>query len=310
MKDINSPIIRVLTIVIFGLFIFTPHGKADIIGNRKDRATALTQKASIADKIVFTQQDKKIFASYLAFINNVQSLSINNILEKTALFFLNTPYTGQTLELNKEETLTVNLREFDCMTYVETVVALSETALSPNPSFETFTDKLRNIRYRNGNIQNYASRIHYTSDWMYETERKGVLENISQSLGGIRETKKIDFMSSHRQAYRQLKDDGTMWMAIRSIEETMNRRGGFYYLPKETILSAAARIPHMAVIAFTTTIGGLDTTHMGFAFRKDGKLSFIHASSTGGKIMIQPGTLYEYCDSQKSCTGIIVAEIK
>ena len=66
----------------------------------------------------------------------------------------------------------------------------------------------------------------------------------------------------------------------------------------------------MAMIAFTTSIKGLDTTHTGFAYKKDGKLTFIHASSAKNNVVIDEKTLSDYCKKQKSCTGITVMLVR
>ncbi|MDR2816819.1 MAG: DUF1460 domain-containing protein, partial [Proteiniphilum sp.] len=93
------------------------------------------------------------------------------------------------------------------------------------------------------------------------------------------------------------------------IENDINKRGGFYYLPKKNIAVMAPVIPHMSVIAFATGITGLDVTHIGFAFQAGNRLTFIHASSARGKVMIEQKTLNDYCAGQSSCTGVIVAEV-
>jgi hypothetical protein len=48
---------------------------------------------------------------------------------------------------------------------------------------------------------------------------------------------------------------------------------------------------------------------LAFAYRLDDKLTFIHASSIEGKVVIDEKTLADYCDSQESCTGIMVVKI-
>lgn len=93
------------------------------------------------------------------------------------------------------------------------------------------------------------------------------------------------------------------------MEEEVNARGGFYYLPKKLITAKSDEIPHMSVVAFITAIPGLDTSHVGFAFHKNGKLTFIHASSLKQKVVINDKTLSEYCLSQKNCKGIIVVKV-
>ncbi|WP_352422335.1 N-acetylmuramoyl-L-alanine amidase-like domain-containing protein [Proteiniphilum sp.] len=260
-------------------------------------------------KTVYTPEDRQIFDRYIAYIGPWQSAHTDSLLEKTALFFLDTPYVPHTLEMPGEEKLVVNLREFDCTTFVESVIALVRTARSDNPDFDTFLNELQCIRYRGGNLQGYTSRLHYTSDWLYDNEKKGLLKNRSAGLGGIREEKTIDFMTTHRDAYRQLKDDDMLLRQMQVIENNINERNGFYYLSKRSIADKTSIIPHMSVVAFSTSIAGLDVTHMGFTFRKGGRLSFVHASSTRKKVVVDQKNLNDYCAGQSSCTGIIVAVV-
>ena len=65
----------------------------------------------------------------------------------------------------------------------------------------------------------------------------------------------------------------------------------------------------MSVVGFTTSLEGLDVTHVGFAFRNDGELKFIHASSVINEVIIDELTLSDYCISRNSCTGIIIAKV-
>ncbi|MDO5522426.1 MAG: DUF1460 domain-containing protein [Bacteroidia bacterium] len=258
----------------------------------------------------FKPQDKTIFEEYVRQIQPLSTKSKELVLQKTAEFFLDTPYTAGTLDNNACEMLVINLREFDCVTFIETVMALANTAVSEDFSFDNFASQLQKIRYRNGALNGYESRLHYTSDWVYNNEEKKILSPITKRLGGVLEAKTIDFMSSHRAAYNALKTDDEMLKEIKIIENEINNRKGFYYLPKSEIESQAAQIPHMAMIAFTTSIKGLDTTHTGFAYKKNGKLTFIHASSAKNKVIIDEKTLSDYGNSQKSCTGIMVAPVR
>ncbi len=264
---------------------------------------------SAQPKAHFTPEDLQIFNQYLSYIKPFKNLSKTEVLEKTATFFLGKPYEAHTLETTAGETLVVNLRAFDCTTFVETVIALSRTASSVIPAFNTYLNELQHIRYRNGEINGYASRLHYTSDWIYENERNGKLKNISVALGGRMEEKTIGFMSAHRESYRQLKEDDATLQAIVVREKEINGRGGFAFLPKANIAITAPLIPHMAMIGFTTDIRGLDVSHTGFAFREGDRLTFIHASSARQKVVIDEKTLSDYCLGQKSCAGILVSQI-
>ena len=260
--------------------------------------------------LIYTQDDIAIFDRYVQYIESCRNKPMEEVLQATAEFFLGSPYVANTLESAVDETLIVNLREFDCTTFVENVIALSLAARSNELSFDAFVDELRIIRYRNGRIDDYSSRLHYTCDWVFENQQRGILENISRQLGGTKDTREINFMTSHREAYRQLTSDERMLQKMSLREKIINDRGGFYYLPKEQISAQSDNIPNMAMIAFVSSIDGLDVSHEGFAYRQNGKLTFIHASSVAKKVIVQPATLSEYCTSQKLCKGVMVIKIK
>lgn len=270
----------------------------------------LTNSFFAAQDVNYTSENKAIFDKYISYITPYKTSPPNQILEKTATFFLGTPYVAHTLDLGETEALVVNLRELDCFTYIENVIALTQTVLSEKSDFEAFCNNLQRIRYRNGIITDYSSRLHYTSDWAFENEKRGLLLNSSGKLGGKRETKPIDFMSTHRSAYAQLKTDDAMLQKIIEVEDRINQRGGFYSLPKLEIAKKADEIPHLSVIAFATSIRGLDVTHVGFVWKEAGRTSFIHASSREKKVIVDSESLSEYCLSQKSCTGIMVLPLQ
>ena len=273
----------------------------------KGSAPLLTQPSTSVYK---ENKAEAIFNHYVQHITPYRDAPIETVLEQTAHFFLGTPYVAGTLDSGDEnEQLVVNLHQMDCFTYVENVIALSKTALGDSLTFEGFKAHLQNIRYRDGALSDYASRLHYTSDWIYNNQEKGIVENISKQLSGIKETKAINFMSTHRSAYRQLAHDDAMLEKIKQTEQQINNREGFYYLPKQDIAAMASHIPHMAVVGIVTTIDGLDTTHIGFAYQKDGVLGFIHASTLKNEVVIDANTLSDYCMGQRRCRGIIVAKV-
>lgn len=275
------------------------------------------ESRGILQDVIYTLEDKQVFNSFLSYIEPHVGVActanergrLELLLEKTTLFFLGTPYVAHTLEVTDEEKLVVNLRELDCVTFLETVIALTNTVRSGKHDFDEFIRQLECIRYRDGHRDGYASRLHYTSDWLYNHEKNGLLQNISCELGGTRESKMINFMTSHRDAYRQLKNNDTLLEEMRALEESMRDRGGFCYLPKDKIQATASNIPHMAILAFTTRIEGLDTTHVGFAFWRDDNLTFIHASSSRGEVVVDHNSLSDYCAAHASCVGVIVARM-
>ena len=136
-------------------------------------------------------EDRQIFENYIGYIEQWKSESKEVILEKTALYFLESPYVEHSLDNIDTEVLTINLREFDCFTYVETVIALTLTTIADEPTYETFIRILHSIRYRDNKIEGFHSRLHYTSDWIYENEKNRILKNVSEEIGGIKNKKVI-----------------------------------------------------------------------------------------------------------------------
>lgn len=266
-------------------------------------------KSIFAQEVDFTNEDTSIFNSYISYIKPYRETSKDTVLEKTALFFLDTPYKTATLEKNETEKLVINLRALDCVTFVENVLALTNMVLADDSLFQDFATQLQNIRYRKGIINGYDSRLHYTSDWAFDNVSKKNIRPLTENLGGIVENKPIRFMSSNPNLYRQLENDKEMVLRIKKVECNINSRGGFFYIPKNKISTIEKQIPLLAIIAFTSSVKGLDTSHIGFTFRHKNRLHFIHASSNSKKVIIDKRTVSDYCSRQKTCTGIMLYEI-
>ncbi|MDE6430402.1 MAG: DUF1460 domain-containing protein, partial [Duncaniella sp.] len=80
----------------------------------------------------------------------------NELVDYIGRQFIGAPYKGGTLE-GSPEMLTVNLEEFDCTTFVETVAALALTVEEHKNSWQDFVDNLSTIRYRTDEPNGYAS---------------------------------------------------------------------------------------------------------------------------------------------------------
>jgi hypothetical protein len=240
------------------------------------------------------------------FFQTVPKNAIDSSMIHAALFFLNTPYVANTLEINEEEKLVANLREMDCTTFVENCLALARSLQYPYSDLLLFKRELQQIRYRSGIIGGYASRLHYMSDWIYDNVEKGILEDITYALGGHRLRLNVNFMSVNYKKYPRLADNPEEVQRIEAVEKAISARQNYYYIPKQEIAEHQSLIKNGDVICFTTTIPGLDISHLGIAYWHKGRLTFIHASSTAKKVIINPESLTDYCRMIKSNTGIIV----
>lgn len=253
--------------------------------------------------------DSLIFENYAQNIKASKQLPLNELLVKTALFLLDKPYVGKTLEQEGKEHLVINLRELDCTTFAETCMALSLTMQSSDKSFSHFKQIIQKSRYRNGIIDGYASRLHYASDWIFDNEKKGFWQNITLKIGGKRQDKVVNFMSSHYSLYPAIKNDSLMRNKIAKCENAINLRNGYSILPKEQITANEKKLKNGDIIFFGTKIDGLDFSHVAIIYWNKGILTFIHASSAGKKVMVQPTSLAEYCMASKNCNGIAVVRL-
>ncbi|MCL2738692.1 MAG: DUF1460 domain-containing protein [Bacteroidales bacterium] len=251
-------------------------------------------------------RDRQIVQNYFAQIKAADKLDFNDLLINTARFFLNTPYVGHTLEVGDEERLIINLRELDCMTFMETCVALSRVVAAGTPDFDSYCRQLQGIRYRGGVIDGYTSRLHYTSDWMADNIDTGIVEDVTRLAGGKPLHLKLSFMSSRSDAYRHLKGYPDRVAFMRQVEERVNTRGGYYYIPKQEIKRHQEHIKSGDIIGFTTSTEGMDISHIGIAYWQNGELGFIHASSTEKKVVVDAQSLSDYCAGIRTNTGIIV----
>ena len=179
---------------------------------------------------------------------------------------------------------------------------------SPGAIAAAFTALLRTLRYRDGIIAGYPSRLHYFSDWVADNARKGLLRDITAALGGRPTPKVIDFMTKHREHYQSLRDE-TVYSEVREIEARLSALPR-HVLPKEEIAVWEDRIAPGDILAIATHEEGLDVAHAGIAIREAGRLHLLHASSEAGRVITSPETLAACLQERENRAGIVVARLK
>ena len=238
-------------------------------------------------QILYTQQDVQLFNTVMNEANNASlpDSAIGSIVIHVGKQMLNTPYVGGIPDKPETETLVVDLSRLDCVTYLESVVAFSMTIKKSNTQFEDFCRDLKFIRYRDGVMNGYASRLHYFTEWIYNNEQKGILEDITADIGGKPFVKIIHLMTTNRKNYPHLNDCISL-NAVKQTEETLSSIQKFY-LPKEDLLRAAHKINDGDLIAITAAIDGLDVAHVGIAVNVNSELRLMHASSLNKNLTLR-----------------------
>ncbi|MDH6310408.1 hypothetical protein M2451_003294 [Dysgonomonas sp. PFB1-18] len=260
--------------------------------------------------VVYSKQDSVIYEKYIKEFKSERDKPLDELIVNTSKFFMGKPYVASTLEVSDKEQLIINLREFDCTTLVENSIALAKTIKSGDTSFGNYCRILKQIRYRDGEINGYLSRLHYTTDWIFENEKQNVFENISLKPGGKKVVQPVNFMSTHPNLYKHLKNSPSNIRELSNIEKEINKRDSYRIIPLAKIAAIEKGIENGNIITFATSIAGLDYSHMGIAYRQNGTMHFIHASSRAKQVVIETKTLLNYCKSSKNCTGISIFRIK
>lgn len=249
--------------------------------------------------------NRKIYDRVASEVAGDTVLPMSELTVRVALSMLGTPYVGGTIEGEKEE-LRIFLDRTDCILFVETCVCMaltfkgmeitqSEGLRTSQPSYELFCSNVRNMRYRAGTVDGYASRLHYTSEWILQAEHNGIMTEYTGKTG-IPRQQRFSFMSEHSDLYPSLKDNPGQIALIRKVEHRLDSAGPYHFVPQSRLreLSDAGEIQSGDIIFIISGADGLDISHVAIAYEQDGAMHFIHASSKAGKVIIEPSTLADY----------------
>lgn len=229
--------------------------------------------------------------------------------------FLGVPYVAHTLELNDKEQLVVNTRELDCTTLVETVTALTLCAQQGKKTWNDYLTTLKTLRYRQGKLDRYTSRLHYFSDWIRDKQSMKIIKEIQSPNPPFTAVQRVNvnYMSTHPTAYKALKAQPELVPVIRQQEQSLNTVKA-RYIPKSALRRSTKALRQAVhdgdIIAITCNKKGLDIAHLGFAVWKKDGLHLLNASMIHKKVVEEPMTFYQYLQKHPSHTGIRVLRIK
>jgi Protein of unknown function (DUF1460) len=224
-----------------------------------------------------------------------------------------TPYKGFTLEIHDHiEAPSVNLHGLDCWTFFEISLAFARMLDAPQEQWTPST-LLRYIeldRYRGGQCDGtYLSRLHYLEEWLHDNDRRGLVADLTRTLGGERTSSSTGEMTINWRTYRYMRANPALRPMIRAMEERVATMP-MYHIPKSRVPSIEPSLRSGDVIGITThDPGGTGTSHVGIAYRTpDGVLRFMHASAprNHGRVVLD-ARLSDYLNRFRTHAGIIVA---
>lgn len=276
----------------------------------------LSQGDTVPGHPSWTREDLTVLQSTVSWAleDRLDTIPLGDRIGRIGERFVGTAYIPQTLDPPGPERLVVNLRAFDCVTFVESVLTLARVvgALDPTaapPSAEALMDEyerlLTAIRYRGGERLGYPSRLHYFSEWIADNETKGFVRDVTGDLGGVVDPEPREFMTEHREAYWQMADS-SVFSAIGEAETRLvdqPRR----MIPEVRVGEVVSEIRTGDIIAATSTLPGLDVAHTGIALRRGGVLYLMHAPLVGESVQVSERPLADRLLDLSAQDGIMVA---
>ena len=237
--------------------------------------------------------------------SELKNESHGTIILTLGLEFLGAPYAVGLLDASSEEELIADLTQFDCVLYVETIVAMANGVAAEDYSFGSFKKRLESLRYRNGIMVGYPSRLHYFSEWIKDNATRGNVQDVTRQSGGVPLIKTLNFMSTHRESYPRMEASQQSFQEIQEMERGLEGMQ-LFHIPQSQIQQSYHMLRDGDILALSTHIDGLDVVHTGFAFRQtDGTFGMLHASTEQG-VIVSPD-LADYVKGNSSQIGIIVA---
>lgn len=259
---------------------------------------------------VCTPENQALLAQELAVLSagDWAEWSTGEIMTDIGKRWVGRPYVGNTLEVSDgDEALVINLEELDCTTFMENMVVLASLAKQGNLTMEAFEAELTRLRYRDGIRDGYASRLHYTTDWMRNNASMGIVQLITPELSSTPLPRPINFMSTHRSSYAQLADQ-SIYEEIVRCEEALNQEEAIM-LPKAQLAAKVDMLQEGDIIAFTTSIKGLDVVHVGLVSWVNGEAHLLHASTGSNEVELSSKPLVDYLAGKRHMSGVMVARV-
>lgn len=205
------------------------------------------------------------------------------------------------------ETLHVNLDQFECVSFIESSVAVARCGWLGTATGECFERELIASRYRGGDIGDYASRLHYFTDWIGDNQARHRVVDLTPSLGG-RPVYRNFFYITRRRLQRAVVSDAVTMDLHQELASTEARLSAMPHavLDREQAPPVLSKLQEGDLVAFVRERPGLLVHHAGFAHWSGGKPRLLHASSYHHRVVITATDVTDYLLRRPERRGILV----
>jgi hypothetical protein len=276
-------------------------------------SAALASESRLPLSTVFKGQDQFNRLVAKAKAGNWKGLPIGERTAAVGQALVGTHYKHFTLEIdNRIESPSVNFQGMDCWTFFEAALGFARMLNEPESNWtpERLLYYIEMDRYRGGQCTgDYLSRLHYLEDWLYDNDRRGLVQDLTRELGGSSVPHSAHEMTVNWRHYRYLAANRSLLGPLGRMEANVSSRP-LYQIPKSQVAKIEPKLRSGDIIGVISRDGGrFSTAHVGLALRSgDGVLHFMHASSPSnyGKVVVDD-ELSKYLYRYGSDSGILVA---
>jgi hypothetical protein len=262
---------------------------------------------------VFKGRDKFDRLVQMAREGGWKTLPIGERTATVGRALVGTRYKSFTLEIdNRIEAPSANFYGMDCWTFFEIALGFARMLNEPEINWtpETLLHYIELDRYRGGECTGkYLSRLHYLEDWLADNDRRGLVDDLTRQLGGVRVRHAAHEMTIGWKHYRYLAANPSLLRPLAQMEARVTGRP-LYEIPKRRVAAIESKLRTGDIIGIISRDrpGSYSTSHVGLAYRTgDGVLHFLHASSPRnyGKVVVD-SRLSSYLYRYSTDTGILV----
>jgi hypothetical protein len=206
------------------------------------------------------------------------------------------------------ETLRIDLDRFECVTFIESSLALARCGYRGERTADCFEREVVRSRYRDGTLTDYASRLHYFDDWIDDNGRRNRVRSLTADLGGEPVTRDFFYVSKRlaRRAAMPAVERARLQAELVEIESRLSREPHLV-LTRERAPAALEKLEDGDVVAFVGERAGLLVSHAGFIDRVKGEPRLLHASSYHHRVVLTPDDVTRYLLRRPERKGVLVA---
>jgi hypothetical protein len=228
--------------------------------------------------------------------------TLNTTLARAALAQQGRPYSN--LKTDPENPIPV-LDSFQCVSLVESSIALASCLHQHTPTAACFKSTLFTWRYRSHPEEPFEDKLHYFYEWLLHHTAQGRLENIQTPYHVVEPYFRFNYVSTHLAEFPPLQDKKTL-RTWKQREKTLSQKG-VTWIPKKDIAQADAFIKMGDIIGIVTDKPGIFIAHVGVAWKDDRNTThLIHASSFHQKVVLTEASLTSYLHANPHRSGVVV----